>query len=182
MIRYADDFVILCRTEAESGKALNIINQWMSEMELTLSAEKTKSINVQEDGASFVFLGYKFLNHKERLKRVPSQKSLRKFKDSIRSLTKRNNGKSLSCIINDINPKIRGWFEYYKHSWHYTFPALDGWVRKRLRCILRRRQKKKGIAKGSSNFKWRNKFFEDNGFFSLENAYLSYRQSLWSNC
>ena len=77
---------------------------------------------------------------------------------------------------------MRGWFEYYRHSWKWVFRNLDGWVRMRLRTILRKRIKKKGRAKGSANVKWPNKFFENNGCFSLEKAYLSYRQHLWINC
>ena len=182
MIRYADDFVILCRTEAETETALKHVVQWMSEMKLTLSAEKTKTVDMHKEGADFVFLGYRFFNHKNRIKRVPSQRSYRKLKDSIRLLTKRNNGKSMPRIMKDINPVLRGWFEYYKHSWHYVFPTVDGWTRTRLRSILKRRQKKRGIAKSSTHVKWNNKFFEGFGFFSLEVACNSYRQSLWSNC
>jgi RNA-directed DNA polymerase len=182
MVRYADDYVVLCKSMSKAEDALSTITQWMSEMELTLNSEKTITVNMDTTGASFDFLGYRFLNSKSRVKRVPSPKSIKKFRDNIRPYVKKCNGHSLSCIIVRIKPIMRGWFEYYKHSWKYVFRNLDGWVRMRLRTILRKRQKKKGRGKGSSNVKWPNKFFEDNGFFSLENAYLSYRQSLWSNC
>jgi len=182
MIRYADDFIILCKDRKEAEEAHSKINKWMSEMKLTLHSEKTRIVDMTIAGESFNFLGYRFLNNKNRIKRVPSDKSNKKFKDSIRAHTKRSNGNSLICIIKNITPIMRGWFEYYKHSRKYIFIALDGWVRRRLRSILRKRKKLRGIAKGSSNIDWPNKFFEDNGYFSLEGAYLSQCQSLWRKC
>jgi len=151
-------------------------------MKLTLHPEKTRIVDMTIAGESFNFLGYRFFNNKNRIKRVPSDKSNKKFKDSIRAHTKRSNGNSLVGIIKNITPIMRGWFEYYKHSWKYIFITLDGWVRRRLRSILRKRKKLRGIAKGSSNINWPNKFFEDNGYFSLESAYLSQCQSLWRKC
>lgn len=182
MVRYADDFVVMCRNNHEAENALTIIRDWLDKMELTLHPDKTRIVDMTSLGASFNFLGYKFLNSKNRIKKVPSDKSIRKFRDKIRIHTKRNNGHSMNSIVNKINPVMRGWFEYYKHSWKYVFPSLDGWVRTRLRSILRKRSKRRGIAKGSSNIRWPNKFFEDVGYFSLESAWQSKCQPLWSNC
>jgi hypothetical protein len=69
---------------------------------------------------------------------------MNKLRDAIRARTKRNNGNSLATIVEDINPILRGWFEYFKHSHWNVFPSVDGWVRMRLRSILRKRQGRRG--------------------------------------
>ena len=132
MVRYADDFVILCRTRDEAQAALAIVQQWVNEAGLTLHSEKTRIVD--EHVESFDFLGYKFLKHR----RFPRKKSLAKFRDAIRSKTPRTNGHSLSWIIADMNRTLRGWFEYFKHSGRTVFADLDPWVRQRLRSILRK--------------------------------------------
>ena len=86
---------------------------------------RTKIVHVDEEG--FEIPGYRFIKHR----RFPRQKSLSKFGDTIRSKTKRTNGQSLQSIILDLNRTVRGWFEYFKHSWRTTFPSLDGWIRMR---------------------------------------------------
>jgi RNA-directed DNA polymerase len=83
MTRYADDFVIQCRTAEEAEAALAMVREWTTERGLTLHPTKTKIVHV--DGEGFEFLGYRFIKHR----RFPRQKSLEKFKDTIRSKTKR---------------------------------------------------------------------------------------------
>ena len=68
-----------------------------------------------------------------------------KLKDAVRAKTKRTSGHSLGVIIADLNRTLRGWFEYFKHSHRSAFPPLDGWIRRRLRNILRKRTHRKGI-------------------------------------
>jgi len=182
MIRYADDFVVLCKSKQEAEEALINIRNWTEEMKLALHPTKTRIVDMTQTGSSFNFLGYKFLNHKNQIEKVPSDKSIRKFRDNIRAHTKRSNGHSLAVIISKTIPIMRGWFEYYKHSWKHVYRVLDGWVRRRIRSILRKRTKRRGIAKNNSNIEWPNKFFEDNGFFSLEVAYLSEVSLLGGKC
>jgi RNA-directed DNA polymerase len=105
--------------------------------------------------------------------RRPRAKSLTKFKDTIRDRTKRNNGHSLEQIISDVNIVIRGWFEYFKHSNRTTFRELDGWIRMRLRSILRRRQRRKGRARGTDHQRWPNIFFVERGLFSMTEAHCN---------
>jgi hypothetical protein len=105
------------------------------------SEGEAHEVDAQEDG--FDFLGYHF----ERGQRWPRKKSLRKFKDTIRAKTKRTSGHSLPMIIADLNRTLRGWFEYFKHSHRRTFPMADGWIRRRLRSLLRKRHRLKGISK-----------------------------------
>jgi RNA-directed DNA polymerase len=73
-------------------------------------------------------------------------------------------------IITSLNPTLRGWFEYFKHSHWTTFQEVDGWVRGRLRSILRKHQGKRGRGRGSDHQKWPNAYFDKLGFFSLVKA------------
>ena len=182
MIRYADDFIILSRSMNEAENILKEVTIWMSEATLTLNSEKTKIVNMADEGASFNFLGYTFKRNKAKLIRFPSRKSMTKFKDKIRILTRRCNGKSLIRIIEEIKPISRGWFEYYKHSIKYTFMNIDSWCRMRLRSILKKRHGKRGVGRNCNDHKrWNNEFFEEMGFYSLEKAYNFYSQPISSN-
>lgn len=172
MIRYADDFVIMCTTRADAERALVLIEDWMTEVELTLHPEKTHIAHGIEEG--FEFLGYRFA-HNERW---PRKKSLNSVKDKVRAMTKRTNGYSLTTIITRLNRTLKGWFEYYKHSKFFIFERLDRWIRVRLRNLLRKRQKRKGFAKGIRDHRrWPNRFFADAGLFSLHATYAKVRQS-----
>lgn len=170
MTRYADDLVIQCKTREDAERALALVQQWTQEHELTLHPTKTKIVHVDEEGLEF--LGYRFLQHR----RFPRQKSLAKFKDAIRSKTKRTNGTSLQAIIANVNETIRGWYAYFKHSWPTTFPGIDSWVRQRLRSILRRRAGRRGRARGRDYQRYSNNFFADAGLFSLTTANHRERQ------
>lgn len=182
MVRYADDFIIMCKTRELAEEALKMVKEWTDEAELILHPEKTKILDLMQDEIGF--LGYRFLksrNYEENklIWKFPKRKSIKKFKDSIRKHTKRNNGKSLKQIIEKINPIIRGWFEYYKHSYKTTFPDLDGWIRRRLRSILKRHEKRRGIATThKDNFRYPNKIFEDAGLLSLAETHRFLCQSL----
>jgi RNA-directed DNA polymerase len=172
MIRYADDFVILCKSQSEAEAALSRVAELVQERGLSLHAEKTSLVNTQQPGASFDFLGYHF----ERGTHWPRKKSLKKFKDTIRRKTPRRNGRSLAEMIEDINKTSEGWFEYFKHSHWTTFKPLDGWIRRRLRSILRRYNKGKGISRGHDNRRWPNEYFRELGYFSLYDAHCALRQ------
>jgi RNA-directed DNA polymerase len=173
MVRYADDFVLLCRSEAEAQAGLELVQHLTTARGLTLHPEKTRLVDAQVPGVGFDFLGYHFV----RGTRWPRKKSLRKFKDTIRQKTGRSKGSSLAAIVVDVNRTCRGWFEYFKHSNRRTFRFLDGWIRRRLRSILRRQHKLKGISRGFDNMRWPNRFFRDLGLFSLEAAHRALRQS-----
>ena len=171
-VRYADDFVLFCRTERAAQRALGLVEQWVEGAGLTLHPEKTHIVDATVAGG-FDFLGYHF----ERGYRWPRKKSLGKFKDTIRRKTKRANGHSLQAIIADVNRTSKGWFEYFKHSHKTTFPRLDSWIRMRLRSILRKRQGKKGKGRGSDHQRWPNVFFAEQGLFSLHAAHVEACQS-----
>lgn len=170
MVRYADDFVILCRTPEEASRALELVRAWVSENGLTLHPTKTKVVDAWTDG--FDFLGYHFEDGTRR----PREKSLTKLKDTIRAKTRRTSGDSLTKVIGSLNRTLKGWFAYFKHSQPWVFPRLDGWIRRRLRSILRRREHRRGCSGGYDHKRWPNAFFAEQGLFSLKSAHALARQ------
>jgi len=162
MIRYADDFVILCRSEAEAQAALAEVQAWTTWAGLTLHPTKTRIVDARPSGG-FDFLGYHFAAGK----RWPRAKSLGKLRDTIRGKTRRTHGQSLSVIIPNVNRTLRGWFEYFQHSRRFAFEVLDSWVRMRLRSLLRYRERRRGRGRGTDHHRWPNAFFAEQGLFSL---------------
>jgi RNA-directed DNA polymerase len=173
MVRYADDFVVMCRSEGEAAAALAVVQQWTVEAGLTLHPTKTRLVNEREHG--FDFLGYHF----KAGRRWPRTKSRKKFRDTIRAKTKRTSGHSMTQIIADVNRTLRGWFEYFKHSRPWTFRITDRLIRRRLRSILRKRSRRKGSAKahGADHLRWPNAYFAKLGLYSLQDAHALARQS-----
>jgi RNA-directed DNA polymerase len=172
MTRYADDFVVQCRSEAEAREALAVVAAWTAQAGLVLHPAKTRIADATRKGGGFDFLGYHF----EAGRRWPRKKSLAKLKDAIRAKTHRANGKSLSQIIADVNRSLRGWFEYFKHSYPTWLCNLDKWVRMRLRSILRQRSGRRGRGRGTDHQRWPNAFFTAQGLFSLSTAQRALRQ------
>ena len=174
MVRYADDFVILCRTREEAEAALAAVRAWVSENGLALHPAKTHVGDCRQPGQGFEFLGYRF----EAGQRHVRQKSLNKFKDSIRKKTRRTRGDSLARAVADLNPLLRGWFGYFKQAHPGTFAALDGFIRRRLRSMLLKQKKKSHFGIGTLISKtWPNAYFADLGLFTLKTAWASARQS-----
>jgi RNA-directed DNA polymerase len=151
MTRYADDFVVQCKTEAEALLALETIRHWTEQAGLTLHPTKTRIVDTETE--SFDFLGYKFKNGMK----FPTDKSIKKLRDNIRKQTRRCNAHSLQDIIERIKPIQRGWFEYFKHAHKESFPGQDSWIRRRLRSILRKHEKRRRIATtGTDNRRYPN--------------------------
>jgi RNA-directed DNA polymerase len=176
MVRYADDFVILCRSQAEAEQALTIVRQWCEAEGLTVHPTKTRIVDVRTDG--FDFLGYRFQTTRQgRLTRWPRKKSEQKLKDTLRAKTKRTNGRSLQVILADLNQTLRGWFGYFQHSCRSTFQFVDSWVRMRLRSILRKRAGRTGRGRGRDHQRWPNAYFAKRGLYSLVTAHAAASQS-----
>lgn len=173
MVRYADDFVLLCRSEAAAQNALALVQQWTATAALQLHPDKTRIVDTSQPGG-FDFLGYHF----ELGQRRPRAKSLKKFKDRVRAKTKRANGQSLKAIIANVNRSAQGWYGYFKHSHCYTFERVDGFIRSRLRSILRQRSGRCGRGRGRDHQRWPNSFFTEQGLFSFVVAHATVRQSL----
>lgn len=162
MVRYADDFVLLSRSEAEAQATLDRVRDWVKEAGLALHPEKTRIINANAPGG-FDFLGYHF----ERGMKWPRQKSLMKLKERLRAKTSRLDGRSLKAIIADVNRSLRGWYEYFQQSKHPVFTRVDGYVRRRLRSLLQRRRGYVRQGLGVSHQLWPNEWFAQNGLLSL---------------
>jgi RNA-directed DNA polymerase len=171
MVRYADDLVLLCRSPEDAAAALAVVQEWTANAGLCLHPTKTRIVDARTE--SFDFLGYRF----DRGKRYPRTKSLEKLKATIRAATKRTSGDCLRAIIAKLNPTLRGWFEYFKHSYRTTFPTLDSWIRGRLRSILRKRQHRRGRGRGSDHQRWPNSYFAEQGLYSLKAAHATACQS-----
>ncbi len=174
MVRYADDFVILCRTQAEAQAALRDVAAWVAQNGLILHPDKTRIADSQLPGQGFDFLGYRF----EAGQRLVRKKSLMALKDKVRSRTGRSRGVSLGRIIDNLNPVLRGWFGYFQHATPGVFRAIDGLVRRRLRAILRKQEKRPGFGKCQADHqRWPNAFFARRGLFTLQTAHAQARHS-----
>jgi RNA-directed DNA polymerase len=172
MVRYADDFVILCRTAEDAKRALETVRQWVADNGLALHPTKTRIVDARTE--SFDFLGYTFRGTKHE----PRRKSRAKLKDSLRVKTSRTSGHSLQFVIREVNPILRGWFAYFQHSsFRNVFQDLDSWLRGRLRSILRKRSGRKGRGRGWDQHRWPNRYFAELGLFSLVTAHAAAVQS-----
>jgi RNA-directed DNA polymerase len=169
MTRYADDFVIQCRTEAEARRALAEVTRWCGDAGLTVHPTKTRVVLVEgRDG--FDFLGYHFRMRRSdptRTVKWPREKSARKLRETLKPLTKRTSGHSLSTVLSAVNPVLRGFLGYFYQSTRSSLEAMDIWVRGRLRAILRHRSHRRGRARGQDHVTWPNAFFDKLGLFSL---------------
>jgi RNA-directed DNA polymerase len=167
MVRYADDFVILCRTESEAKAALREVEAWTLANGLTLHPEKTHLVDCRQPEQGFEFLGYRF----QAGQRLVRKKSLKALKDKVRAKTGRSRSGSLVQIVKDLNPMLRGWFGYFKHAAPSKLTSLDGFVRRRLRTLLRTRERRPGFGHTYQDHrKWPNAFFANRGLFTFTMA------------
>jgi len=174
MVRYADDFVVLCQTAEKAQAALEEVRSWVEQNGLSLSVDKTHMGDCRQEGEGFEFLGYRF----EAGRRWVRKKSLKAFRDRIRMRTKRTRGDSLAKIVADLNPTLRGWFNYFKHAHPVTFKWMDGFVRRRLRAILRKHEKRPGMGICRDDHqRWPNAFFAAQGLFTMYAAWKLASQS-----
>jgi RNA-directed DNA polymerase len=168
MVRYADDFVVMCSSVQTAQKALAEVQVWVQENELTLHPDKTHTGDCKVEGQGFEFLGYRF----EAGRRWVRKKSMKALKDRIRAKTGRSRGNSVDQIIDSLNPMLRGWFGYFKHADPFVFRMLDGFIRRRIRAILRKHRRRPGIGHCLADHKrWPNAFFAEHGLFTLTQAH-----------
>jgi group II intron reverse transcriptase/maturase len=140
--RYADDWVVTCRTEAEARSALRAATRILKALDVTLHTEKTRIVHVRH---GFEFLGFKIKRGSRPLRLAaekirsgarsgslyafPREKSIRHFKDQVRKRTRRVTPVSTSELIVQLNPVIRGWGNYYcKAHIRTLFNRLDRWI------------------------------------------------------
>ena len=150
------------------------IRAWVADNGLHLHSGKTHIGDCRKVGEGFEFLGYRF----EAGRCIVRKKSLDRVKDAIRAKTRRSRGDSLERIVVDLNRTLRGWFAYFKHAHPRTFIVLDGFVRRRLRALLRKQQKRPGFgATRNDHQRWPNAFFAQAGLLALHTAWQTARHS-----
>jgi len=134
-VRYADDFVVLCKTEVQVQEALALVQQHLTSLGLTLSPEKTKTTQFRE---GFAFLGFAISAWSVTMR----PKAVEKFKDKVRELTPRSHNLD-ATVIRKLNSVIRGTANYFAPSFSHVgdlFRGLDRWTRMRLRCMKFKRK------------------------------------------
>lgn len=138
-VRYADDFVILCRTEMQAKEALDLSRRILEdEMSLELSPEKTKICHASE---GFDFLGFHFTSRHITIR----EKSKEKFRDAVRNCTIRSRNLDAKAV-EKLNQVVRGTVNYFSHPLAAVkkfFVTTDCWLRKRLRCMKYKRISKR---------------------------------------
>lgn len=157
LTRFADDWLVTCKTRTEAEQALKEARKILEELGLTIHPEKTRIVHISW---GFEFLGYKLKQgkgrklSKDKIKKkanpqniyaVPTQKSIDRFKEKIRAKTKRKIPLTLQDIIDGINPVIRGWGNYYRKAHvRKLFNQLRGWIIRRLRSHQFKRWRNSG--------------------------------------
>ena len=155
-VRYADDFVVLCQTEAQVREAFDLVQQHLTSVGLTLSAEKTKMNKFRE---GFAFLGFAISSWSVTMR----PKSVEKFKTKIRELTPRHHNLDQE-VITKLNRVIRGTANYFATTFSCCgdlFRGLDRWIRMRLRCMKFKRKSR------ADNGRFRLRYFRSMGLLSL---------------
>ena len=155
-VRYADDFVVLCRNKTQAEEALAMVAQHLNELGLQLSLEKTHIASFKE---GFSFLGFDIGSHAVKMR----SKSEEKFKDKIRALTRRSHNFNAS-VVKKVNQVVRGTANYFAAPFAHSrklFVKLDKWIRMRLRCMKYKRKWK------TDNKRLRLRFFRKMGLLSM---------------
>lgn len=177
MVRYADDFVVCARTEAEAKAALARIAAWVTAAGLTLHPTKTRIVNAAAKGG-FDFLGYHFEQYgSDGGKKWPRQKSQYKLREKLRAKLGRSRSGSIQQIAAEVNRTLRGWFRYFRWSQSSAMQRVDEWTRERIRHILRRRRKRRGMVRGRERTEYPVSWFAEQGLFSLTVAQAQWLQS-----
>jgi len=158
VVRYADDFVVLCAKQQEAQRAYEAVRSIIEgKLRLQLHPEKTRIIDHKE--GTFDFVG--FLVHRRYL--WPRIKSLEKFKERMKVLTRRQQPKNVEEVIRDLNYALRGFGNYFRVAdVKGLFEDLDGWIRMRLRCFM---EKKKAVK--HQNYRISNALLASWGLVSL---------------
>jgi RNA-directed DNA polymerase len=158
-VRYADDFVVLCQTEAEVKEAHERVTQHLAQVGLTLSAEKTKLTQFRD---GFAFLGFAISSWTVTMR----PKSVEKFKTKIRELTPRHHNLDQQ-VVKKVNAVVRGTANYFATSFSSVadrFRGLDRWIRMRIRAMKFKRKSR------SDNWRLRRKHLDHLGFVFLTEA------------
>jgi len=155
LVRYADDFVILCRRRSQANEALRRVRTLLGHLKLKLHPEKTKVVELGLGKAGFEFLGCylrivrSHFKGKRYLFRWPSQKSMKSLRTKVKALTdrrRRSRMKDIREVIADLNPVLRGWGNYFRTgNASKKFAEVDFYVWQRLTRLLAKVRKRRGI-------------------------------------
>jgi RNA-directed DNA polymerase len=163
MTRYADDFIVQCRSRAEAQAALEQLKDWAEAAGLTLHPQKTRIVDASQPGG-FDFLGWHF----ERGWKWPRQKSEQRLRESVRQQTRRTEGRGMGQIIRALNRRLKGWANYFQGGNGNLYTRLDQWIRMRLRSVQRKRDRRKGRGRGQDHNRYPNAYWADLGLISLK--------------
>jgi RNA-directed DNA polymerase len=146
LTRYADDWVITCKSAAEAKAAVDAARRILKQLGVELHPQKTRIVHVRD---GFEFLGYKIKRGSRKLYlptskirsqarpgalyAYPKEKSIRRFMDQVRQRTKRRTPLKTKALVAELNPLVRGWGEYYKRAHvRRLFNRLDRWIARRI--------------------------------------------------
>jgi RNA-directed DNA polymerase len=133
-VRYADDFMIYCKSLKAAERVKESITRFLT-VKLKLKVNEEKSAVGRPWQRKF--LGFTFFHMYGQKKIRIHAKAIARFKDRVRELTNRNCGKSLQQVIKELNLYLRGWWNYYRITeTRYIFKALNTWIIRRLRCLV----------------------------------------------
>jgi RNA-directed DNA polymerase len=179
LVRYADDGVVLCRTEAQATRALAAVGEILASLGLELHPDKTRVVDLRKGREGFDFLGCHFrarmsgrLWEQKRivrfyLHRWPSQRSMKRIREKVKAVTGRNRvGRDVRLVIEDLNPMVRGWGNYFRTGNAATkFRQVDDYVVWRLRSLM---VKKRGrnLHAGQVD-QWTEDWFNGHGLYRL---------------
>jgi RNA-directed DNA polymerase len=158
LVRYADDFVVLCKTKSDAGKIIEELKVWLAKRGLTLSGEKTQIVHLSE---GFDFLGFNVREYNSTNTRTgkvrlikPSKEALQRHRDKMRDEWLKLRGASVGAVVRTLTPKIKGWANYYRHQVaSKTFSSLDKWMFRR-ECRYANRKHPNRNRKWKDNRYW----------------------------
>lgn len=163
MTRYADDFIVQCRSQAEAQTVMEQLKAWVNEVGLTLHPQKTRIVDASQPGG-FDFLGW----HLERGWKWPREKSEQRLRENVRQQTRRTDGRAMSEVIAALNRRLKGWAYYFHGGNGDVYTRLDQWIRMRLRSVQRKRDRRKGRGRGYDHNRYPNAYWVDLGLISLK--------------
>ena len=191
LVRYADDFVIICKTRRDCEQAEARIRVILTRLGLELHPDKTKRVCLYDGNEGFDFLGChlhkrmsgKLWEQKGKrlyfLHRWPSQRSMKRIRQRVKELTPRGRcHQDIREVIAELNPVLRGWGNYFRTgNTHAHFTQIDRYVEDRLRR-LRRMRKGRHLRAGETR-KWDRAYFENLGLIRLRGTTKYPERAFW---
>jgi RNA-directed DNA polymerase len=179
LVRYADDFVVLCQTPDRAAQARERVERLLGSLGLELHPEKTRVIDLSEGRQGFDFLGCHFRARvsgrllergirRYYLHRWPSARSMKRIREKIRERTgpTRAGARDIRAVIDDLNPALRGWGNYFRTgNASHKFVQVDDYTRARLRRLLVRRHGRH-LRPGQAE-QWTSDWFREQGLHRL---------------